>query len=455
MIDDTIVAIATAVGKGGIGIVRASGKNVTNIIETIIGYIPKPRYATYTPFNRIDGTVIDEGICIYFKAPNSYTGEDVVEFQCHGGAIVLDVLLKEILNIKNTRIAKPGEFTERAFINGKIDLTQAEAISDIINASSEQALKCAVNSLQGKFSELIKQFNTRIINLRKYVEATIDFPDESIDFITDYKVLEQISSLIEQINSILKKAHQGVLLQEGINLVIAGKPNVGKSSLLNALCNNDSAIVTDIEGTTRDILKEHIQIDGLPIHIIDTAGIKQITEDIVEKIGIDKAWNEIKKANRILFIVDVSRENISDQINLFNEIKEKTNNEISFTIIFNKIDLNQKINNYYSFFDGYEHISISAKNNIGIDELRTHLKNSVSYQNTNEGVFSARRRHLKSLEKILEHLNNAKYSIKETLSFEIAAEELKYAQNNINDILGEFTPDDLLTEIFNTFCVGK
>lgn len=458
MNQETIAAIATATGKGGIGIIRVSGDKASDIANQILGKLPRNRYAEYCPFKRKDNSIIDEGIALFFKGPNSFTGEDVVEFQCHGGPIVIDMLLKEILSYDYIRQALPGEFSERAFLNGKLDLAQAEAIADLINASSEQAAQSAVNSLQGTFSKLINKLNDKLIKLRTYVEATIDFPDESIDFIEDGKVISSLNELSKEITIILDKAKQGVILQEGIKLVIAGQPNVGKSSLLNSLCERDCAIVTEIEGTTRDILKENINIDGLPLHIIDTAGLRMHTSDIVEKIGIDRAWKEIMEANRILFVYDVSRDletnGTNPQLVLFKKILEKTENKIAFSIICNKYDLNK---NYLlpKEFDNYEIVEISAKNNLGIDKLKQHLKDCAGLSNNTEGLFSARRRHITSLEHALCHLKLSLELIENESNFEISAEEMREAQQNLNDILGRFTADNLLSEIFNTFCIGK
>lgn len=454
--NDTIVAIATPTGRGGIGIVRVSGPQSATIVAKMIKKIPRNRYAEYTKIYDSEDNVIDESIVIFFKNPHSFTGEDVVEFQCHGGPFLLDSIVQEVLKFESTRLAKPGEFTERAFLNGKIDLTQAEAIADIINANSITASQNAVKSLQGDFSILINNLGNEIIKLRTYVEATIDFPDESIDFISDGRVVEGINNLLSITQNILQSSKQGVLLKEGLDVVIAGKPNSGKSSLLNALCNDDTrAIVTDVEGTTRDVIRENINLDGLLINIIDTAGLREITEDIVEQIGINKAWNVINESNMILFVYDISRIDNKDQISLFNEIRNKTNNKIPFTIIINKID---KTSNFSipEIFNNYPTIQLSAKTKEGVNKLIEHLKQIVGYQENNtESVFSARRRHVKALENIENCLQIAKQHIEISKSFELAAEELLTSQNEINKILGNFTPDDLLTEIFSTFCVGK
>ena len=458
MNQETIAAIATASGTGGIGIIRVSGNKAKQVLNDIIGTTPKERYALYTKFKSKDNKqIIDEGIALYFKGPNSFTGEDVAEFQCHGGSVVLDILLEEILKLGYVRQANPGEFSERAYLNGKIDLTQAEAISDLINATSKQAAISAVNSLQGTFSKLINEINSKIIKLRTYVEATIDFPDESIDFIEDGKIISELQIILDQLDEILSKAKQGVILQEGIKIVIAGKPNAGKSSLLNALCEKDCAIVTNVAGTTRDVIKEKTNIDGMHIHIIDTAGLRDDSDDIVEKIGIEKAWDEIAKANRILFILDVSSLSNNDndpQQELFKIIKEKTKDAIPFTIIANKTDICPSFK-LPEIYKNYPIIKISAKTLQGINDLRNHLKDCAGYKNTSEGLFSARRRHLQSIESAQIHLQKALDFISLRQDIELSAEEMNEAQQNLNEILGRFTSDDLLTEIFNTFCIGK
>ncbi len=454
MNQDTIVAIATATGLGGIGVIRVSGDKSIDVAQAILGKIPKVRYAEYLPFKRQDGSIIDEGIALLFKNPNSFTGEDIIEFQCHGGTVVLDMLLKEILSLGYTRQALPGEFSQRAFLNGKIDLTQAEAIADLINATSVQAANSAMNSLQGQFSEKIHVLNQELIKLRTYVEATIDFPDESIDFIEDGKVVTGLTQLQQHIKEILIKAKQGVILQEGIRIVIAGRPNAGKSSLLNALCQRDCAIVTDIEGTTRDVLRENINIDGMPLHIIDTAGLRHHSSDIVEKIGIDRAWNEILTANRILFVYDVTKDDPSEQLQLFQDIKDKTQDSIKFSIICNKTDLKP---NFVlpDLLKEYPCINISAKEQLGMDTLREHLKECAGFNSSTEGVFSARRRHITALEKALAHIQQGLELIASGNDLELSAEEMREAQQCLNEILGRFTADDLLSEIFNTFCIGK
>src|SRR5210317_43782 len=335
--NQTIVAQATASGRGGVGIVRLSGPDCLRMASAFIGFEPKPRYAHYTPFISAAGEQLGEGIALYFPGPNSFTGEDIFELQCHGGPVVIDLIIKEALNL-GARLARPGEFSERAFLNDKMDLTQAEAIADLIESSSEQAARCALRSLQGAFSDEINQLVELLTNLRIYVEAAIDFPDEEIDFLSDGKVLNDLKAIIAQVREVERRAQQGSLLREGMNVVIAGRPNAGKSSLLNALAGRETAIVTDIEGTTRDLLREQIDIDGMPLHITDTAGLRD-APDQVEKIGIERAWQEIRKADRILVMVDSRATTSTDPRKIIPELSEHLNDLRHVTLVRNKIDL--------------------------------------------------------------------------------------------------------------------
>lgn len=453
MKNDTIAAVATPAGHGGIGIIRISGSEVKNEALKILKRIPQPRYAEYLKFYNSNNEIIDEGISLLFPAPRSYTGEDVLELQCHGGPVVLDILLSEILKNNNIRQANPGEFTERAFLNGKMDLAQAEAVADLIDADSKEAARNAINSMQGVFSKLIQGLNEDLKKLRTYVEATIDFPEESIDFISDGQVIKGLNNLIDTAENTLQKAKQGILLREGFNLVIAGVPNAGKSSLMNALCGRERAIVTSFAGTTRDVIHEDISIQGMPIHITDTAGLRENSDDPIEKIGINKAWDEIKKCRRILFVYDVTRNNEHEQLDLLKNITNKVP-DIPCTIAANKIDLNSSAV-MPKEFNNLTVIKISAKKNIGIQELAKHIHQVAGFDNNIEGSFSARRRHLTALENTNIHLNKAKELLIANESIEIAAEEMKEAQNSLNSILGRFTSDDLLERIFSTFCVGK
>ncbi|WP_018014948.1 tRNA uridine-5-carboxymethylaminomethyl(34) synthesis GTPase MnmE [Teredinibacter turnerae] len=448
---DTIAAIATAPGRGGVGIVRVSGPGCQQIAHRILGLLPPPREAKYTPFFDRNKNLLDQGIALYFSAPNSFTGEDVLEFQGHGGPVILDMLLAEIL-AAGARLARPGEFSERAFLNDKLDLAQAEAIADLIDASSQQAAKQAINSLQGAFSEQINHLVEELIHLRMYVESAIDFAEEEIDFLSDGKVAAQLDNVLERASDILHTAQQGVLMREGMKVVIAGRPNAGKSSLLNALAQRDIAIVTDIEGTTRDVLREQIHIDGMPLHIVDTAGLRAAT-DKVEQIGIERAWQEIDQADRILLMVDstrlpdLNREDYWQQLSKHQPTLEKV------TVIYNKID-----DSGFTLPDTpavYKEIALSAKTGAGIDALIAHLKSVMGYQQTGEGGFSARRRHLDAIQHALTYLHNGRKQLQLHAAGELLAEDLRLAQDHLSEITGKFTSDDLLGKIFSSFCIGK
>jgi len=450
--EDTIAAIATATGHGGVGIVRVSGTKVLEIAERLLGFSPKPRYAHYCPFLDSQQNRLDEGIALYFPGPNSFTGEDVLEFQGHGGPVVLDLILRACLQ-QGARLAEPGEFSKRAFLNDKLDLVQAEAISDLINSSSEQAARCALRSLQGEFSRLIEAKVSALIKIRMFVEAAIDFPEEEIDFLADSDVLQQLQELIKDLENLLANANQGALITEGIRVVIAGKPNAGKSSLLNALAGKEAAIVTDIAGTTRDVVREQISIDGMPLHIIDTAGLRE-SEDRVEQIGIERAWQEINQADHILLVFDAQEsleKNLSQEWQGFLGRLDRTDH---VSLVRNKIDLT-------SFESGlevdtpYPMISLSAKQHLGIQFLREHLKQSVGYSNNAEGLFTARRRHLHALEAALDALITGKEQLEVNNAGELLAEDLRMAQEALSSITGAFSADDLLGEIFSSFCIGK
>lgn len=449
---DTIAAIATPSGRGGVGIIRVSGKRVLEIAKILLQKTPKPRYATYAAFLDADNSVIDQGLALYFPVPHSFTGEDVLELHGHGGQIILDCLLKRILSL-GARIAKPGEFSERAFLNNKIDLAQAEAIADLIDASSEQAAKSAVQSLQGEFSKQVNQLVQALIHLRMYVEAAIDFPEEEIDFLSDGKVLGQLQNILQQLSAVQSAAKQGALLRDGMTVVIAGKPNAGKSSLLNQLSGQETAIVTDIPGTTRDVLRQHIQIDGLPLHIVDTAGLRE-SQDIVEQEGIRRAWQEISKADRILLVIDAVAHSNIDINEYWPDFVEQSTLLEKLTVIRNKIDLTNEtleINDE----DKYTTINLSAKTGQGLDLLRQHLKTSMGFENTTEGQFIARRRHLDAIAKANQHVLIGQQQLQNYRAGEILAEELLQAQNALAEITGEFRADDLLGKIFSSFCIGK
>jgi len=450
---DTIAAQATAPGRGGVGIIRVSGSLAKTVAEHIIGRCPKTRYADYVPFKSLDGTQLDQGIALFFQGPNSFTGEDVLELQGHGGPVVLDMLLKEISHIEGVRLAKPGEFSERAFMNDKLDLTQAEAIADLINATSEQAAKSALQSLQGEFSKHIEMLVEKVIHLRMYVEAAIDFPDEEIDFLTDGKVANDLDAIIQQLDNVTQQAKQGTIMREGMRVVIAGRPNAGKSSLLNALAGRDAAIVTDIAGTTRDVLREHIHIDGMPLHIIDTAGLRE-SPDKVEQIGIERAWEEINQADRVLFMLDGTDTDATDPHAIWPEFMSKLPQGMGVTVIRNKADISGE-NVGMDEHDQYPVIRLSAKNAEGIELVRTHLKACIGFQGATEGGFMARRRHLDALHHAAHHLHTGKEQLEQHIAGEILAEELRLTQQFLNEVTGEFTSDDLLGKIFSSFCIGK
>lgn len=450
---DTIVAQATPPGRGGVGILRISGRHAQQVALQLLGKIPKPRYAEYLPFLDADGNTLDQGIALFFPNPNSFTGEDVLELQGHGGPVILDLLLKRILALPNVRIARPGEFSERAFLNDKLDLAQAEAIADLIDASSEQAAKSAVNSLQGAFSQRIHQLVEALTNLRIYVEAAIDFPDEEIDFLSDGKIEAQLNNVIGELDNVRQEARQGSLLREGMKVVIAGRPNAGKSSLLNALAGREAAIVTDIAGTTRDVLREHIHIDGMPLHIIDTAGLREAGDE-VERIGIERAWNEIEQADRVLFMVDGTTTEATEPEQIWPEFMARLPKSLPITVVRNKADLtNESLG--LSEVNGHSLIRLSARTGEGVQALRTHLKESMGFTSNTEGGFLARRRHLQALEAAAEHLDQGLDQLVSTHAGELLAEELRLAQQSLSEITGEFTSDDLLGRIFSSFCIGK
>ncbi|MDH5735612.1 MAG: tRNA uridine-5-carboxymethylaminomethyl(34) synthesis GTPase MnmE [Gammaproteobacteria bacterium] len=444
---DTITAIATPPGRGGVGIVRVSGPKAGEIAVKILGSCPEIRKAAYLPFKNTAGEIIDTGIALYFQKPHSFTGEDVLELQAHGGPVVLDMLLKTVLSL-GARMARAGEFSEQAFLNDKLDLAQAEAVADLIEADSEEAAKAALRSLQGEFSQNIHDLVEKIIELRLYVEAALDFPEEEIDFITDGRVAGKLVEIEIALDGVFKSARQGCLLREGMTLVIAGRPNAGKSSLLNQLAGRESAIVTEIPGTTRDVLREHIQIDGLPLHVIDTAGLRE-SDDPVEQEGVRRAWKEIEQADRLILVLD-DQHHEDDHLS----IEDQMPKQIGITRVFNKIDITGRKPGLVETGKGIE-ISLSAKNGDGLDILKQHLKQCMGYQQSTEGHFMARRRHLDALEVGQQHLQSARHCLEQLEAGELLAEELRQAQESLNQITGEFTSDDLLGRIFSSFCIGK
>ena len=450
---ETIAAVATAQGRGGVGIVRISGPLASVAAKAITGRELKPRYAHYGPFFSDDQQVLDEGLALYFPGPNSFTGEDVLELQGHGGPIVLDMLLKRCLEL-GCRLARPGEFSERAFLNDKLDLAQAEAIADLIEASSAQAARNALRSLQGAFSQRVHNLTEQLIGLRIYVEAAIDFPEEEIDFLADGHVLSMLDKVRNELSTVLREAGQGALLRDGMTVVIAGRPNAGKSSLLNALAGREAAIVTEIAGTTRDILREHIHIDGMPLHVVDTAGLRD-TDDHVEKIGVERALKAIGEADRVLLVVDATAPEALDPFALWPEFLEARPDPAKVTLIRNKSDLSGEAIALETSDDGHVTISLSAKSAEGLDLLRDHLKACMGYEQTSESSFSARRRHLEALRHASAALEHGRAQLTLAGAGELLAEDLRQAQHSLGEITGAFSSDDLLGRIFSSFCIGK
>ncbi len=445
---ETIAAIATPSGRGGVGVVRVSGPKASAIATKVLGKCPKPRYALYAEFRGETNSVMDQGIALYFQGPNSFTGEDVLELQGHGGPVVMDMLLRRVVSL-GARLAEPGEFSQQAFLNDKLDLAQAEAIADLIDSASEEAARSALRSLQGAFSKEVMQLVEQLTRLRMHVESAIDFPEEEIDFLSDTVITQQIESVLENLTHLLLNARQGCLLREGLNIVIAGQPNAGKSSLLNALARRESAIVTDIAGTTRDVLKEEIHIDGLPIHIIDTAGLRH-SDDPVEQIGIQRAWQQIEQADRVLLVVD-AQTGITD---VDRDIVARLPEGLAISVVVNKIDLIAQPSSKCEGEFG-SHYLLSAKSEQGLDLLRDHLKECAGFRSAGEGSFMARRRHIDALERALELVLAGKSQLIDAMAGELLAEDLRQAQQALGEITGEFSSDDLLGRIFSSFCIGK
>ena len=449
----TIAAVATAQGRGGVGIVRVSGPLARAAAQAFCERELKPRYAHYGPFYGENREVLDEGIALYFPGPNSFTGEDVLELQGHGGPIVLDMLLQRCIQL-GCRLARPGEFSERAFLNDKLDLAQAEAIADLIEASSAQAARNALRSLQGAFSQRVHNLTEQLIGLRIYVEAAIDFPEEEIDFLADGHVLGMLDKVREELSTVQREAGQGALLRDGMTVVIAGRPNAGKSSLLNALAGREAAIVTEIAGTTRDVLREHIHIDGMPLHVVDTAGLRD-TDDHVEKIGVQRALKAIGEADRVLLVVDATAPEAQDPFALWPEFLEQRPDPAKVTLIRNKADLSGENIALEVSADGHVTISLSARSTAGLDLLREHLKACMGYEQTSECSFSARRRHLEALSHASAALEHGRAQLTLAGAGELLAEDLRQAQHSLGEITGAFSSDDLLGRIFSSFCIGK
>ena len=477
--NDPIAAIATAPGRGAVGILRISGASIANVIAEICGKTLKPREATYLPFRAADGGVIDQGLAIHFPAPHSYTGEEVLELQAHGGPVVLQLLLARCMEaVPGLRVARPGEFTERAFLNDKMDLAQAEAIADLIDASTEAAARSASRSLAGEFSSEIHVLRDALVHLRMLVEATLDFPDEEIDFLQKADASGQLDRLQRTLDRVMGRARQGALLREGIKVVIAGQPNAGKSSLLNALAGAELAIVTPVAGTTRDVVTQTIQIEGVPLHVIDTAGLRN-SDDEVEKIGIARAWGQIAAADAVLFLHDLTRSATADYATadavIAQELSQTLPRGVPVLDVWNKSDVpgaglpaahTAVIPDVIRDPSLPEvallkaplgrSLTLSAKTGAGLDDLRRALLTVGGWQPAPEGVYIARARHLQALRRVQAHLEGAVGHLAAQAQFlDLMAEELRLAQNALNEITGEFTSEDLLGVIFSSFCIGK
>jgi tRNA modification GTPase len=444
---ETIAAVATPPGRGGIGIVRISGPAAAGIARAVCRRLPAPRQTMRAQFLDAAGGVIDDGLALYFPAPNSFTGEDVLELHGHGGAVIMDLLLARIVGL-GARLARPGEFSERAFLNGKLDLVQAEAIADLIEAGSEQAARAALRSLQGEFSRTVRALVEALIELRAYVEAAIDFPEEEVDFLADNAVAEKLTGIQCQFNRLRAKAKQGSLIRDGLTVAIAGRPNAGKSSLLNRLAGVDAAIITPIPGTTRDVLKERISLDGLPLNIVDTAGLRA-AGDLIEEEGIRRTWSQIEKANHVLLIVDDTLDVAADD----RAALDKLPASVTVTLVHNKIDLSGRKPGIEEH-EWLSEVALSAKTGAGFDALRNHLKTVAGFQQPGADTITSRRRHLDAVERAGSFIEAATEKLAESAG-ELMAEDLSLAQHALGEITGEVTSDDLLGRIFSSFCIGK
>jgi len=446
---DTICAVATPPGAGGLGIVRVSGPDVPKISRALIGVLPAPRHATLADFRDVDGEVIDSGIVLYFPAPHSFTGEHVLELQGHGGMHVLQLLMRRVIGL-GARAARPGEFSERAFLNDKLDLVQAEAIADLIDSGSDAAARAAQRSLQGVFSAQVNQLQEELTSLRVFVEAAIDFPDEEIDFLAESDILQRVRKAENHVRDLLSGARQGRLLRDGIVLAIIGRPNAGKSSLLNALSGQESAIVTEIPGTTRDVLREQIDIDGIPVHVADTAGIRETT-DPIEAEGVRRARQTLGSADIVLLIRDATDSNDSQE-----DLHAEVPAGIATITVANKVDLLPPQKRQQGIEqDKRVQVWISAKTGQGVDVLRKRIRETVGAADCSEGSFSARQRHIDALERSAEHLVAGVSAMEKFQAGELLAEELRLGQQALGEITGEMLPDDLLGKIFSSFCIGK
>jgi len=447
---DTIVAAATPPGRGGIGVVRVSGPRVPDIARAVLGELPQARVATLKRFRDSQGEAIDDGIALYFPEPNSFTGEPVLELHGHGGPVVLDLLVKRVLE-QGARLANPGEFSQRAFLNDRLDLAQAEAIADLIDSGSAQAARAAMRSLQGEFSTLVHGLVEGITALRTFVEAAIDFPEEEVDFLADPQVQQQVTQLLASFDNVENQARQGQLLRDGMTVVIAGAPNAGKSTLLNRLAGYEAAIVTATPGTTRDVLRERLAIDGMPLHLLDTAGLRD-SADHIEAEGVRRARQEMTRADRILFVIDAA---MDPQAASFEAERARLPAGVPITLVFNKVDLTKEPAGEATGPAEVPQIRVSAATGTGIDALRSHLKECMGFLPTEAGGVSARRRHLDALSRARRHVMLALSAFEQRRAGELMAEELRLAQQALAEITGEFTSDDLLGRIFSTFCIGK
>jgi tRNA modification GTPase len=446
---DTIVAAATPPGRGGVGVVRVSGPKTPEIAATLVGELPAPRHATLTPFRDGAGIPIDIGIALFYPGPLSYTGEHVLELQGHGGPVIVEALVSRCLEL-GARRARPGEFTERAFLNDKIDLAQAEAVADLIDAGSLEAARAAMRSLQGDFSNMVQGLTDALIDLRAFVEAAIDFPEEEVDFLGDAELAERLTTVRGHFDAVATAAGQGRLLRDGMTVVLAGRPNSGKSSLLNRLAGYDAAIVTAMPGTTRDVLRERIDIDGLPLHVLDTAGLRD-SDDAVEREGVRRAGVEMARADRVLFVIDSSNDPLG---RAFEEERARLPADVPVTLVFNKIDLGAGLP-VDDTISGPQRIHVSAATGAGLNLLRSHLKTSVSFQTVGNGSISARRRHLEALARARDCVESAARQLEQHRAGELVAEDLRSGQQALEEITGIFTADDLLGRIFGSFCIGK
>ncbi|WP_439520602.1 tRNA uridine-5-carboxymethylaminomethyl(34) synthesis GTPase MnmE [Hydrogenophaga sp.] len=459
---DAIVAIATAPGRGGVGIVRVSGRGLGPFVEALLGRALRSREATYLPFQDASGQAIDQGLALWFPGPHSYTGEDVLELQGHGGPVVLQLLLARCLELgrevlPGLRVARAGEFTERAFLNDKLDLAQAEAVADLIDASTEAAARSASRSLAGLFSSRVHALRDALVNLRMLVEATLDFPEEEIDFLQKADASGQLDRLQAALAGVQAQARQGALLRDGLQVVIAGQPNAGKSSLLNALAGAELAIVTPVAGTTRDVVQQTIQIEGVPLHVIDTAGLRDSPDvDEVEKIGIERAWDRIQRADAVLFVHDLGRQADAAYRTADAAIEAQLPAGVPVLQVWNKQDQCDALALKAVLAQTVDALVISAKHGAGLEALRGRLLEIAGWEQSGDGLFMARERHLQALRRVDEHLQAAATLLAARGEhLDLLAEELRLAQQALGEITGEFTADDLLGEIFSRFCIGK